>query len=197
MTEATGREGQKRTLALCQGCFVSHPALPPSQFLLRVPPDLTCQGPQPVNLDVIPKVAPRAVEGGDGQGRVEERPRERSGCGGREARLSVWNGSFERPTKSWTRRPRTPPARQEHLCCGSGSCISWPWGNPSLITAELSAGPRGRVRGHSGKILAALGQAPHVPFHLLSSSSPSGTRFTTSVRLTVGLGDLEGLFQPE
>lgn len=162
MTGVTGRGDRKGHLPFARNglCHTQHCPLPPSQLLLRLPPDLTCQGPQPVNPDVIPKVAPRAVEGGDGsQGRVEERPRERSGCMGREAGPSVSPGSFERPPKSWTRRPETPPACQEHLCCGSGSCISRTPGNPSPMAAELSAGPRGRVRGRSGKILPAISPA--------------------------------------
>lgn len=148
--------------------------------------DLTCEGPQPVNLHVVPKAAPRAVEGGGyGQGRVEEGAREWPGCMGREAQPSVSLASFERSTKSWTRRPGTPPAckrLREHLCCPAlaaaylGSVIA-AHGEipPSLRQAlweaeELSAGWRGCVRGHSRTALPVLGQAmasPVPPFHLL------------------------------
>ena len=133
MTRVTGEGEQKRTLATgkthvqsfarnglryAQHFCLAH--CPPCQPLPPGTswPDLTYEGAQPVNPDVVPKAAPRAVEGGDrGQGRVEEGPRERSGCVGREAWPSVSLASFERPTKSWTRRPVTLPACREHLCC--------------------------------------------------------------------------------
>jgi len=58
------------------------------------------------------------VEGGGcGQGRVEEGPRERSGCVGREAWPSVSLVGLSNDVKIWARRPMTPPACQEHPCC--------------------------------------------------------------------------------
>lgn len=51
---------------------------------------LTCEGPQPVHLDVVLQAAPRAQKGaGGGQGRVEEGSRGRRSCMGRKAGLSA------------------------------------------------------------------------------------------------------------
>lgn len=66
---------------------------------------LTCEGPQPVNLDVVPEAAPRALEGdGCGQGRVEESPREWSSCVGRETGPRV----PQHPLEHWQRAVTLP-----------------------------------------------------------------------------------------
>lgn len=63
--------------------------------------DLTCEGPQPVNLDVVPKAAPQTAEGGGcGQGRVEEGPCEGASCVGREGWPSASPAPVERPAKT-------------------------------------------------------------------------------------------------
>lgn len=85
------------------------------------PGHLTCEGPQPVHLDVVPQAAPRTGEsGGHGQGRVEESPCGHHGCmgrkqgrhqpqsspGDRHLRLQPHPSASGHPGKSHTHRPR-------------------------------------------------------------------------------------------
>lgn len=108
---------------------------------------LTCEGPEPVNLDVVPEAAPRAVEGaGRGQGRVEEGSCEWSSWVGRETRPRV----PVHPLEHW-QRAVTPPARLEHLL---------DWGNRPLSALNFVGSRKSQCRAEGLQLGTFQGSDP-------------------------------------